>query len=287
MTVHVVMPVFNRLDMTRAMLDCLGQQQVDEPIHLVVVDDGSTDGTAKYLASRPELTVLKGDGSLWWGGAVDLAVRHVMAAASRDDWILLVNNDTRIESDFVQGLLNTARHHPHSAVGSVIRSQQGSHALLSIGPRIDPIRLTIHDRLDELDPDAAINAGDVCAVDALSGRGVLLPVAGLLSVGGMRPRWLPHYLADYELSLRLKSRGWRLLVALDVAVFSEEEYGSRYRAGSLGERLWSVRSPSYLPALAVFWWEASTWSQRLTLPLRLLAFAAFPALRKKNENTHC
>jgi GT2 family glycosyltransferase len=273
--------------MTRAMLDCLGQQQVDEQIHLIIVDDGSTDGTAEYLAGRPELTVLHGDGSLWWGGAVDLAVRQVVATASREDWILLVNNDTRIESDFVQGLLNVARRYPHSAVGSVIRSQHGSHALLSIGPRIDPLRLTIHDRLDECDPGASTIAGEVCSVDALSGRGVLLPVAGLLSAGGMRPHWLPHYLADYELSLRLKARGWRLLVALDVAVFSEEEYGSWYRAGSLWERLWSVRSPSYLPALAVFWWEANTWSQRLTLPLRLLAFAAFPALRKKNENTHC
>lgn len=287
MTVHVVMPVFNRLDMTRAMLECLERQQVDEPIHLIVVDDGSTDGTATYLASRPELTVLHGDGSLWWGGAVDLAVRHVLATANCDDWILLVNNDTQIESNFVQCLLNAARHHPHSAVGSVIRSQQGSHALLSIGARIDPLRLTIHDYLDEREPNAMPIAGDVCVVDALSGRGVLLPISGLLSAGGMRPHWLPHYLADYELSLRLKSRGWRLLVALDAAVFSEEEYGSRYRANTLWEKLWSVRSPSYLPALAVFWWEASTWSQRLTLPLRLLVFAVFPALRKKNENSYC
>jgi N-acetylglucosaminyl-diphospho-decaprenol L-rhamnosyltransferase len=288
MTVHVVMPVFNRLDMTRAMLECLGQQQVDESIQLIVVDDGSTDGTAQYLASRPGITILQGDGSLWWGGAVDLAVRHVLATASGDDWILLINNDTLIEPDFVQGLLNVARHYPQSAVGSVVRSQKGGHALLSIGPRIDPLRLTIHDRLDEQDLGSSTMAGDVCVVDALSGRGVLLPVAGVRSAGGMRPRWLPHYLADYELSLRLKSKGWRLLVAVDVAVFSEEEYGSQYRAGSLWERLWSVRAPSYLPALAVFWWEASTCPQRLTLPLRLLAFAAFPALRKKkNENTHC
>jgi GT2 family glycosyltransferase len=285
MTVHVVMPVFNRLDLTRGMLECLGQQQVDESTQLIVVDDGSTDGTAQYLASRPGITILQGDGSLWWGGAVDLAVRHVLATANGDDWILLLNNDTLIESDFVQGLLNVARRHPHSAVGSVIRSQEDGRALLSIGPHIDPLRLTIHDRLDERDRSVSAMPGSVCEVDALSGRGVLLPVAGLRSAGGMRPRWLPHYLADYELSLRLKSKGWRLLVALDVAVFSEDDYGSRYRAGSLWERLWSVRSPSYLPALATFWWEASTRFQRLTLPLRLLLFAAFPALRKKNENT--
>lgn len=281
MTVHVVMPVFNRLEMTRAMLECLAWQQADEPLHLIVVDDGSTDGTAEYLASRPALTVLRGDGSLWWGGAVDLAVRHVLATASSDDWMLLVNNDTQIEPDFVQCLLDAARRNPKSAVGSVIRDQQDGHRLLSVGARIDPLRLTIHDCLDERDIDALPGADGVCTVDALSGRGTLLPVAGLLSVRGMRPRGLPHYLADYELSLRLKSKGWRLLVALDVAVYSVEEYGNRYRAASRWERFWSVRSPSYLPALTIFWWEASTWSQRLTLPLRLLVFAAFPTLRKK------
>jgi hypothetical protein len=35
------------------------------------------------------------------------------------------------------------------------------------------------------------------------------------------------------------------------------------------KRLFSVRSPIYLPAFLVFWWEASNWPQRLTLPLRL------------------
>lgn len=282
MTVHVVMPVFNRLAMTRVMLDCLRQQRAEEAIHLIVVDDGSTDGSSEYLAAQSDVTVLDGDGTLWWGGAVDLAMHHVFDIAVPDDWVLLVNNDVRIDADFVQTLLTVARHNEPCAVGSTIRDMQAQHRLLSIGARIDPWRLLVCDQLDEAVPGiGGLMNGVVCEVDALSGRGVLLPVPALRAVGGMRPRWLPHYLADYELSLRLKAKGWRLLVALGAEVYSEEEFGNSYRAPSLREKLCSVRSPSYLPALVVFWWEASNWIQRFTLPARLLAFAVFPWLRKK------
>lgn len=287
MTIHVVMPVFNRLAMTRAMLDCLRQQRTDEAICLIVVDDGSTDGTNEYLAAQSDVTVLHGDGSLWWGGAVDLALRHVFGIAAPGDWVLLANNDTSLGGGFVQGLLDVARRNVPAAIGSVIRHEQEPHRLLSIGACIDAWKLLITDRLalsDRNGDDAP--ADGVLKVDALSGRGALFPVSELRAAGGMRSRWLPHYLADYELSLRLKSQGCQLLVAMDSAVYSTEEYGNAYQTSSLRGKLWSVRSPSYLPAVAVFWWEASNWSQRLTLPFRLLAFALFPSLRKKDENPH-
>lgn len=276
MTIYVVMPVFNRLSMTQAMLKCLIQQKADQEISVVVIDDGSTDGTTQYLANVNELTVLNGDGNLWWGGAVDLAMQYILTFAEKDDWILLVNNDTQIKPDFIQSLLNTAKAYPKVAVGSVIRNQHDDR-LMSIGPSIRPFWLTIKDRLDSEKQNAL---PDVWEVDALSGRGVLLPVAGLKLIGGMRPKWLPHYLADYEVSLRLKSHGWRLIVSKEAAVYSEDEYGSQYRPKSLREKFWSVQSPLYLPALILFWWEASTWLERLTLPIRIILFMAFPGLRK-------
>ena len=49
MTVHVLMPVFNRLAMTQAMLACLRAQQVDESLSIVVIDDNSPDGTGQAV----------------------------------------------------------------------------------------------------------------------------------------------------------------------------------------------------------------------------------------------
>lgn len=278
MTVHVVIPVFNRLPMTQSLIRCLRRQAVDQPLHLLVVDDGSTDGTSAWLAAQTDIEILKGDGSLFWGGAVDLAVRHLENVAARHDWVLLMNNDTTVTPEFIQQLLDIAVESAPAAVGSTIRDRGNPARLLSIGVRIDAWRILTRDLLDDEIRKERLPRS--LRVDALSGRGVLFPMASLIAAGGMRPRTLPHYLADYEVSLRVRAHGWRLLVTPTAAVYSDDDYGSRWRTNRLVEKLFSVRSPFYLPALAAFWWRASNWPQRLTLPIRLVLFILFPRLRK-------
>lgn len=277
MTIHAVVPVFNRLSLTQALVYCLRRQALSHTLRILIINDGSTDGTADWLATQNDIDVLLGDGSLFWGGAVDLAIRHLQANAAREDWVLLMNNDTTVDDDFVQRLVDTAATYAPAAVGSVIRDEADHAHLLSIGAKVDAWRLLTRDILD-IDKSEATAA--VVEVDALSGRGVLFPMAGLIAAGGMRPRVLPHYLADYELSVRVRKAGWRLLVLPAAAVYSSDDYGNTRRALSLCEKLFSVRSPLYLPALLVFCWEVSSWLQRLTLPLRLPLFILFPRLRK-------
>ena len=277
MTIHVVVPVFNRLKLTQVLVNCLRRQALNHPLRILVVNDGSTDGTADWLTAQSDIDVLQGDGSLFWGGAVDLAVRHLQANAATEDWLLLMNNDTNVTDDFVQCLLDAALVHAPAAVGSVIRDEADHARLLSIGANVDAWRLFTRDILDT---DKSKVTATIVEVDALSGRGVLFPMAGLIAAGGMRPRVLPHYLADYELSVRVRKSGLCLLVLTTAAVYSRDDYGSTRRALSWRDRFFSVSSPLYLPALLVFWWEASTWLQRLTLPLRLPLFILFPRLRK-------
>ncbi|MFJ3056131.1 glycosyltransferase family 2 protein [Herbaspirillum sp. NPDC087042] len=280
MSVYVIVPVFNRLAMTQGLVTCLRAQVVDEDLQLIVVDDGSTDGTGKWLDEQKDIDVLRGDGSLFWGGAVDLAFRSLQSRAGKDDWVLLMNNDTAVAPNFVMALLRAARNNAPAAVGSIVRDEVAPHRLLSLGAKVNAWRFLTSD----LQPAANALAQDQpLPVDVLSGRGVLFPWAGLVAAGGMRPRRLPHYFADYEVSLRVRRKGWRLLVAPDAAVLSADEYGSARVFGSLREKLCSIRSPAYLPALATFWWEASNWPQRLTMPLRICAFTLFPGLRKRTS----
>ena len=90
------MPVFNRLEQTKTALKCIQNQLIDEELRTIVIDDGSTDGTSEYLQQNPSLNVLQGDGSLWWGGSIELGLQYVLREASPDDWILLLNNDTTV-----------------------------------------------------------------------------------------------------------------------------------------------------------------------------------------------
>lgn len=280
MTVHVLMPVFNRLSMTKNMISTLRRQVCSEMINIVVVNDGSTDGSKDYLVEQSDITVLQGDGSLWWGGAIDLGLRYLFGICRDDEWVLLVNNDTSFSPNFIQILLDAVQKNAPAVVGSVVRDEGEGHRLLSLGARVDPWRLMVTDHLSEVRNTLEPQIASTINVDAISGRGALFPIAALKAVGGMRPRFLPHYLADYELSVRIRRQGWHLLVARDGVVYSKNEFGNSARPASLWRRLLSRSSPDYLPALLLFWWGASNWPQRLTLPLRLPILALLPGLRR-------
>lgn len=282
MTIFALMPVFNRVEMTKKMLEDLATQVVDEALSIIVIDDGSFDGTGEFLKTRSELTVLKGDGALWWGGAVDAGITHVLSRADDSDWILLINNDTRVQPDFVQSLLDVARAHAPAAVGSVLREDVPPHRLLSVGPLINAQNVSISDVLSVASRCRQLEAENSVEVDALSGRGALFPVKSLRVVGGMRKSWLPHYLADYELAVRVKKAGWRLLVAFSAVTYSKPEFGNSYRGETLLQRYFSRRSPSYLPAQLRFWWVAGNAWQRLTLPLRIGVLMLYRILYKKS-----
>jgi len=70
--VAVVVPVYNKIELTIRFLESF--QQITYPNYsMIIVDDGSRDGTAEILRARfPEVIVLKGDGNLWWSGATNL-----------------------------------------------------------------------------------------------------------------------------------------------------------------------------------------------------------------------
>ncbi len=269
MTVHALIPVFNRLPMTKVVIDCLRRQRLDEQLTLTFINDGSTDGTQEFLAAQTDVLILQGDGDLWWGGAIDLGLRYILPRAADTDWVLFINNDTEFNNGFVQSLLSAARQCAPAAVRATVVSNRPPHEILSVGTRIDAWRLRVSETLAD-QPELHTKRSGLVEVDALSGRGVLYPVAALKAVAGMKSRLLPHYFADYELSVRVRRAGWRLYSVFPAQVMSVDGFGSAYKAKNLSERLFSVRSPSYLPAYLCFWWVASNWAQRITFPFRLL-----------------
>lgn len=264
MTVHVLIPVFNRLSMTKTIIEQLYDQCVDEDLRITVIDDGSSDGTAEYLKTQKDIRTITGNGNLWWGGAVGRGLSEILPIAGDSDWVLLMNNDTQVRANFVQGLLDVARSERSAAICPVLRDVSSPYRLLSIGPKIDPEAFAVNE-IEQSDQ----NAANLIKVDALSGRGALYPVAALKAAGGMRPYFLPHYFADYELSLRVKAKGWQLLVATKVSIYTEESFGTSFVPSGLWGKYFSIRSPSYLPASLLFWWQVSPFFQRLSMPFRL------------------
>jgi GT2 family glycosyltransferase len=106
MTIAALLTCHNRRDKTMACLQALMALELPQDCRLdvVLVDDGSTDGTsAAVRAAFPEVEILTGPGDLYWCGGMRVAWK---AAASRDpDYYLLANDDTILDRDAATSLL--------------------------------------------------------------------------------------------------------------------------------------------------------------------------------------
>ncbi len=103
--VTVVVVTWNALKYTQTCFTTL-QENTDFPHYdLIVVDNGSTDGTREYLQSLPRAKVIYNERNLGFARANNLAIR----AADPESDIVLLNNDVEIyQRDWLSQLQSTA-----------------------------------------------------------------------------------------------------------------------------------------------------------------------------------
>lgn len=257
--VFVIIPVHNRLEYTRECLASLLGQTCND-YHVVVVDDGSTDGTHAALeADHSGVTPLWGDGDLWWTGAMNRGVNWVLSRANADDCILALNNDTGVPPDYLQTLVALAKQHPRALIGSVAVSWDDHERIVDGGVRIDWRTTRSYSPAEGLTrSDALRQLGDSVPVSVLSGRGTLIPVQAFQEVGLYDQRRLPHYAADWEFARRAQRAGFELIMSYAAPVYSHERATGlnpstqRLSAGEFMSAYLSRRSPHNLAARITF-----------------------------------
>lgn len=271
MTVFAVVPVHNRLVELRHVVELL-HRQVFRDVRIVVTDDGSTDGTVEYLAAQVDVVSLRGDGSLWWAGAVEMALRWVLRKAADSDHVLLLNSDIIFDEEYISKLVAESERLGGAVVGSVLRDAVPPHELISIGPIINVWRNRVRDLIDDLSDEERATPTGHYDLDAVPGRGTLYPVRVLRLVGTLRPRLLPHYLADYELGVRAKRNGFRVVVSSSAVVYTVRDFGVHRRAKSRFLRWFGRGSAENLIHLVIFYCLIGTTLQRATAVPRVVVF---------------
>ena len=214
---YVVIPVFNRRQYTR---DCLLslRQQTRTDFRVVVVDDGSTDGTAEMLAREfPEVEVVIGNGQLFWTAGVNAGIRRALALQATR--VMTMNNDVLALPDFMAQMLAAAERHPTALLGPLeldVRTGQPVYG----GERLDWRTNTRRDLLAELPP--AERRG-LHPVTYLPGRGLLVPLAVIETIGLFDERRLPHYLADFDYTSVARRHGFPVFCNYDARLSTYPE----------------------------------------------------------------
>jgi len=112
--VTAVIPTWNRRDLLLNLFQSLGAQT--RPFNeIIVVDNGSTDGSAEF-AERAGAKVLRLGRNAGFAAAVN---RGIEAAGT--DWVAILNNDVTLEPDWLEKLL-TAPEDAWFASGKILRT---------------------------------------------------------------------------------------------------------------------------------------------------------------------
>ena len=215
--VEIVAPVHNRKDITLQCLRSLARlNTTDLDVHIVIVDDGSTDGTGDAIRlDFPDVEVIHGSSDLWFTEGTNVGVR---AALKHDpNFILMINDDAVFDSDFLKCMVETATKCPRSIVGSLLLLWDTPHRLFQVAP----VWETAFGGWRHWYEQTVWTVPDkIWQVDIIVGNCVLLPTAAFLEAGLMDSRSYPNF-GDAEFTPRLKRLGWKLLIEPRARVFCQ------------------------------------------------------------------
>jgi GT2 family glycosyltransferase len=225
--ISLVIPVFNGLDYTKKCIANLhtvaaaaGSEEYS--VNLVIVDDGSHDGTSDWIKSQSfrDVYLLKGDGNLWWSGGVNVGVKYALKSLQAD-YIILWNNDvTAHESYFTElfRLLNSEQSY-RTIYGSKIFTDSGLKTIWSMGGVFNPysgkkfmLGMFARDSGEFQKP---------VHVDWLPGMGTVIPVSVIEKIGYWDAANFPQYHGDSDFTYRAKLNNFDIVVCPQLKIWND------------------------------------------------------------------
>lgn len=276
MTVHVLTAVHNRCETTRSFLQDIFDQQIEETLRVVVVDDGSTDGTGAMLREHAQqtpvnvsLSIVDGDGSWWWAKSMARAVDAAREHIAEDDVVIFMNDDIRVPTSTVAELTHLTRSYG-CITRAALRQVDAPETVLDRGSLLEKRTLSV------LPLSTKHPKGGLTNVDVAPGRTVVYPGAIFtrgLNIDHLR---LPHHLADLEFSIRASREGFPIQLAEDVYTLSVNDVGQSRAPKNFVRRLTHISSSDRLLSYWAFWRTVLPELPRWILAIRFIRYLLLP-----------
>ena len=221
--IYILLPVHNRKAYTRGFVECLKAQTFTD-YHLVLIDDGSTDGTEEMVKENiPSVTALRGSGDWWWAGCLQQGLNWLKKNPPKpSDIILMINDDVTFKPDFLEKGVRFLQKFPQSLLqANFYDAQQGKVIEMGRGADYQHMGFPITETQE--------------SIKCLSTRGLFLRWDVCMKVGGFHPFMLPHYGSDSEYTIRAGRKGFALRTSPEVFLAPDlEATGTRDEGHGIG-----------------------------------------------------
>jgi len=187
----IVVPCWNHLNLTKQVIQSV-RENTSIPYRLIVVDDGSTDGTAEWLALQDDLTVITNESNQGFAPSVNRGLQIAKAP-----YVVLLNNDVEVDELWLETLIE----------GMDVRPNVGA-----IGP-LSTARQQIQWEGHHLGKQGVWLGIEYLAFFCTVFRREVIEEVGLLDEG-----FAPCYGEDDDYAIRVRRAGWELGLHADVLV---------------------------------------------------------------------
>jgi len=206
--IYILLPVHNRKNVTQIFVESLLAQTLRN-YHLILIDDGSTDGTTRMVRSAitsDSLTVIKGNGKWWWAGSLQRGIDWLKRKdCFPEDMLLIINDDVSFGASFLEKAISFLKDKERTLLlAQFIDKKTGSIEESGMNANVKKQMFKV--------------ASSVEDINCLSTRGLFLRFSDLLEIGDFYPYLLPHYGSDYEFTLRAYRKGFSLITTPEVVI---------------------------------------------------------------------
>ena len=142
---YIVVPVYNRVKDTLKILDAFAQQTYRE-YQVIVVNDGSTDGTSeKVNQCFPATKILNTPGDYWWSATINEGVQYAISVGDQtSDYIMIINNDVDFPDDVLARMTKTMEGKKDRILNPIRLDNSGNGIVVSSGGKVISWWLALH-----------------------------------------------------------------------------------------------------------------------------------------------
>lgn len=202
----IVIPVYNQLEYTRQCLASV-RRHTTHPYEIIVVDNGSVDGTREYLSSQADVKLIANSVNRGFAASVNQGIKE-----SGGSTVLILNNDTVVTTGWLERMLHALR--AISGCGLVGPCSNN----VPSSQRVKPTYANLGDLESFASQHAEDHRGQYRETAVLAGFCLLLDRKVIERVGGFDEQFGIGTYDDYEFCCRAREAGYRAVICLDVFV---------------------------------------------------------------------